>query len=145
MTVAEAVAVHQPNGSHHEQPVGRDDDRDAGNRDEPPRPDGQNRVCESANRVHGQMVRLFRGSIVKPFGPSLDTGGMMGHRYQLRLADGSDAGEVEYGYQPTVGDLIYVAGNKRARVTAFVPLELVEEFVRSPLYGILEIESVALP
>jgi hypothetical protein len=83
------------------------------------------------------------GSVSTPFGPNPNLGReQMGFRYQLRDRSGDDAGEAEYSYQPDVGDLIYVNGNKQMRVTAFVPLELVEEFVRSPLYGILEVEPL---
>jgi hypothetical protein len=68
--------------------------------------------------------------------------GAMGFRYSLRFADGADAGEAEYGYQPGVGDVIYLEGNKRLRVTACVPVELVEEFVERPAYGVLEVEPL---
>jgi hypothetical protein len=40
-----------------------------------------------------------------------------------------------------VGDVVYVNGNKRMPVTAHVPVELVEEFVDRPLYGILGVEA----
>lgn len=67
----------------------------------------------------------------------------MGFRFQLRDALGGDLGEAEYAYQPRVGDLIHVDGNRRMRVTAFIPAERIAEFVAGPIYGILEIEPVA--
>jgi hypothetical protein len=66
----------------------------------------------------------------------------MGFRYTLRFADGDDAGEAEYSFQPDVGDLVYVNGNKQMRVTAFVTVELVGEFVDRPLFGVLEVEPI---
>lgn len=66
----------------------------------------------------------------------------MGFRYQLRLADGDDAGEAEYAYEPGVGDEIWIAGARQVRVTAIVPVERVEEFVDRPLYGVLEVEPL---
>jgi hypothetical protein len=41
----------------------------------------------------------------------------MGFRYVLRLADGDEAGEAVYAFQPDVGDVIYVDGNRRVRRT----------------------------
>lgn len=66
----------------------------------------------------------------------------MGFRYQLRADDGTDLGEGEYGHQPQPGEEIYFDGNRRATVTAIVPLELVEEHISRPLYGILEIQPL---
>jgi hypothetical protein len=66
----------------------------------------------------------------------------MGYRYALRLRDGTDAGEAEYGFQPQPGDEIYVDGAKRVRVRAAVPVETVGEFVDGALYGVLEIEPI---
>jgi hypothetical protein len=64
----------------------------------------------------------------------------MGFRYQLRDATGDDLGEAEYAYEPPVGDTIRLEGNRRARVLAVIPLEVVQEHVDRPLYGMLEIE-----
>lgn len=64
----------------------------------------------------------------------------MGFRYQLRDPTGEDLGEAEYAYEPPVGDTIRLEGNRRARVTAIVPVERVQEHVDRPLYGLLEIE-----
>lgn len=66
----------------------------------------------------------------------------MGFRYQLRLADGGDFGEAEYASIPGVGEVVWVSGARRVRVTAVVPFERVEEFVDRPVYGILEVEPV---
>lgn len=68
--------------------------------------------------------------------------GRMGFRYQLRLADGADAGEVELAYQPDAGEHLRVDGNRRMHVLAVVPTPVVEEFVDRPLYGILEVEPI---
>jgi hypothetical protein len=64
----------------------------------------------------------------------------MAFRYTLRLADGSDAGEITLDEPAAVGDEIHVTGDARARVLAVVPVETVEEFVDHPLYGFLEVE-----
>jgi hypothetical protein len=72
----------------------------------------------------------------------------MGFRYQLRLADGDDAGEAgeageaEYAYQPRPGDLVYVNGARQMRVTAVLPFERIEEFLDRPVYGVLEVEPI---
>lgn len=66
----------------------------------------------------------------------------MGFRYQLRSPSGDDLGEGEYTFDPAVGDEIYFNGPRRARVTAVVPVALVEEHISRPLYGILEIEPL---
>jgi hypothetical protein len=62
----------------------------------------------------------------------------------LKTADGDDAGTYESircDWQP--GDELRASGNTRYRVTAVVPLELVEEFVEKPLYASLEVEPLA--
>ena len=54
----------------------------------------------------------------------------MGFRYQLRWADGDDAGEAEYpdgGIE--AGDEIRINGNRLVRVRAVIPVELAAEFV----------------
>ena len=64
-------------------------------------------------------------------------------RFELRLADGDDAGTFD---SPTsswqVGDTLIADGNRRYRVTACIPLPLVEEFVEGALNGVLEVERV---
>lgn len=65
----------------------------------------------------------------------------MAFRYQLRLADGEDAGEVQFadgGVQ--AGDEIRVSGNRQMRVLAVIPVELASEFVDGPVYAVLEVE-----
>lgn len=66
----------------------------------------------------------------------------MGFRYQLRFADGDDAGEGEYTFTPNPGDVIYVQGNREMRVTAVIPTERMEEFIGRPIYDVLEVEPV---
>jgi hypothetical protein len=66
----------------------------------------------------------------------------VGLRFALRLSDGTDAGEAEYGYQPAAGDVIRIEGNVRMRVLAVVPAAVIEEFVDRPLYGVLEVEPM---
>jgi len=66
----------------------------------------------------------------------------MGFRYQLATPDGDLFGEAEYAYEPDVGDVIYLDGNRRARVTAFIPVERMGEFLDRPVYGVLEVEPV---
>ena len=41
--------------------------------------------------------------------------------------------EAEYTFQPQAGDEIPVAGNRRVRVTAVIPVEKVQEFVSRPV------------
>jgi hypothetical protein len=66
----------------------------------------------------------------------------MPFRYTLRLADGSDAGEVVLGQSPNPGDVIRISGNRLMLVRAVIPLERVEEFVDQPIYGALEVEPI---
>ena len=66
----------------------------------------------------------------------------MGFRYQLRTADGDDAGEGEWAYQPQAGDEVYLNGNRKARVLSVIPVELAGEFVDRPVYGVLEVEPL---
>ncbi|MFL5911442.1 MAG: hypothetical protein ACJ768_12810 [Gaiellaceae bacterium] len=63
----------------------------------------------------------------------------MGFRYQLRDPDGNDLGEAEYAFEPGPGDVVQVGGPTRMVVTAVVPIELVQEHVRRPLYGFLQV------
>jgi hypothetical protein len=66
----------------------------------------------------------------------------MGFKYELRTADGDDAGTFESSvsnWQP--GDECRGAGNVN-RITAVIPLPLIEEFVEGPLSGVLEVEPL---
>jgi hypothetical protein len=63
--------------------------------------------------------------------------------YTVRFADGDDAGEAEFGYQPQAGDEVRIDGNRLVRVRAVVPVEKVAEFVDRPRYGLLEVEPVS--
>ena len=45
-----------------------------------------------------------------------------------------------YGYEPGVGDVFYLDGNRQARVLAVIPVDLAAEFVDGPLDGVLEVE-----
>ena len=54
----------------------------------------------------------------------------MGFKYELRTGDGDDAGTFESSisnWQP--GDEFHGAGNVRYRITAVIPLRLIDEFV----------------
>jgi hypothetical protein len=66
----------------------------------------------------------------------------VGSRYALYLADGEDAGEAEYGFQPGPGDVIYVEGERDMRVRAVIPIELAGEFIDGALNGVLEVEPL---
>jgi hypothetical protein len=66
----------------------------------------------------------------------------MGFRYQLRLADGEDAGQAEWQYAPRAGDVVIVSGDRQLRVRAVVPVELAGKFVDLRVYGVLEVEPV---
>jgi hypothetical protein len=67
----------------------------------------------------------------------------MAFRYELRFPDGDDAGTLETTETRwQVGDTVIAHGNRRYRVTAVIPLELVEEFVDRPLAGVLEVEPL---
>jgi hypothetical protein len=78
-----------------------------------------------------------------PRGRSADQGSTARGSVSL-TTDGDDVGEAEYSYQPNVGDEIYADGNRRLRVLAYVPLKRIEEFVDRPLYGVLEVEALAV-
>jgi hypothetical protein len=41
-----------------------------------------------------------------------------------------------------VGDTFRAEGNRQFRIRSMVPLERIEEFVDSPLYGVWEVEPV---
>ncbi len=64
-------------------------------------------------------------------------------RFELRLADGDDAGTLETA-EPgwRVGDTLIADGNRRYRITRVVSLELVREFVGGALNGFLEVEPI---
>ena len=62
--------------------------------------------------------------------------------YTVRFADGDDAGEAEFGYQPQAGDEVRIDGNRLVRVRAVFPVEKIAEFVDRPRYGVLEVEPV---
>ena len=67
----------------------------------------------------------------------------MGFKFELRTADCGDAGTFETGicnWQP--GDEFRGAGNVEYRITAVIPLPLIEEFVERPLNGVLEVEPL---
>jgi hypothetical protein len=46
----------------------------------------------------------------------------VGFRYQLRLSEGDDVGECEWGYHPQAGDDIRADGNVRYRVRSVIPV-----------------------
>jgi hypothetical protein len=67
----------------------------------------------------------------------------MGFRYELRLPDGDDAGTFESTVSDwQVGDEFRGAGNVRYRISAVIPLPLVEEFVDDAMCGIWEVEPI---
>ncbi len=64
-------------------------------------------------------------------------------KYELRLADGDDAGTfdtADAGIQP--GDQIRADGNRLYRVTAVVAVERIGEFVDAAESGVLEVEPL---
>ena len=65
----------------------------------------------------------------------------MSFRYELRLADGDDAGSFEtFASDWKVGDTLIADGNRHYRVTAVIPLARIEEFVDGAENGVLEVE-----
>jgi hypothetical protein len=58
-------------------------------------------------------------------------------KYRLFEADGTDVGEAYYATQIDVGDMIFVAGTRQARVVDLVPVD--EE--DSPYVGFLKVEA----
>jgi len=64
----------------------------------------------------------------------------MAYRYTLSTPDGELFGEAFYAYPPNVCDVIHVHGGERMRVTAFIPVELMGEFVDDAVNGVLEVE-----
>jgi len=67
---------------------------------------------------------------------------MMGFKYQLATSDDDVFGEGEWVYQPKVGDELHIAGNRRVRVLAYVPVEKMGQFVDGGVCGLLEVERV---
>lgn len=64
-------------------------------------------------------------------------------RFELRLADGDDAGTFETSSSDwKVGNTLIADGNRRYKVTAIIPLERIAEFVDGALNGVLEVEPV---
>jgi hypothetical protein len=67
----------------------------------------------------------------------------LSYRFELRLADGDDAGNLETSEANwRVGDVVVAHGNKRYRVTAVVPVERIAEFVDAPMNGVLEVQPL---
>jgi hypothetical protein len=64
----------------------------------------------------------------------------MSFSFELRLADGDDAGTFETSTSAWhVGDMLIADGNRRYRVTAVIPLERLEEFVDGARNSVLEV------
>ena len=59
-------------------------------------------------------------------------------RYQLHLADGTNAGEATYAQMIHVGDEIHVGAGQRFRVLDPVPFDEEDE---SPFVGMLRVEA----
>lgn len=73
-----------------------------------------------------------------PTGPGEER---MAIRYELRLADGDDAGTYETNLSDwQVGSEFIGHGNIHYRITAMIPLPLIEEFVDGPPAEIWEVE-----
>jgi len=54
----------------------------------------------------------------------------MGFRFELRFADGDDAGSIETSEGNWLpGDILIGQGNRRYRITAVIPGERISEFV----------------
>ncbi|HEX4525475.1 MAG TPA: hypothetical protein VH108_01900 [Gaiellaceae bacterium] len=67
----------------------------------------------------------------------------MSYRFELKLADGDDAGRLETSEGNwQVGDTLIAHGNVHYRVTAVVPVERIAEFVEEPTNGVLEVEPL---
>jgi hypothetical protein len=70
----------------------------------------------------------------------------MAFRYELRYADGEDAGSIETSETRwQSGDTLIGHGNRHYRVAAVIPIGRVEEFVEKPLAGVLEVEPLPRP
>jgi hypothetical protein len=64
-------------------------------------------------------------------------------KFELRLADGDDAGTFETSSSDwKVDDTLIADGNRRYRVTAVVPVERLAEFVDGVENGVLEVEPL---
>ena len=59
-------------------------------------------------------------------------------RYQLHLADGTNAGEATYAVMIHVGDEVHLGAGQRFRVLDVVPFEEDDE---SPFVGLLQVEA----
>jgi hypothetical protein len=67
----------------------------------------------------------------------------MSFAFELRLADGDDAGTFQTSASDwKVGDTLIADGNRHYRVTAVIPLEKIAEFVDGASNGVLEVEPV---
>ena len=68
----------------------------------------------------------------------------MGFKYELRLADGDDAGTLETAASENwqVGDMVIANGNRHYRVTAVLAPERLVEFVDGVESGLLEVEPL---
>ena len=68
----------------------------------------------------------------------------MGFKYELRLADGDDAGTLETAATENwqVGDTLIADGNRRFRVTAVLAPERLAEFVDGVENGVIEVEPL---
>ncbi len=68
----------------------------------------------------------------------------MGVKYELRLADGDDAGTLETAATENwqVGDTLIADGNRRFRVTAVLAPERLAEFVDGVENGVIEVEPL---
>jgi hypothetical protein len=67
----------------------------------------------------------------------------MSFAFELRLADGDDAGTFQTSASDwKVGDTLIADGNRHYRVTAVILLEKIAEFVDGASNGVLEVEPV---
>ncbi len=67
-------------------------------------------------------------------------GRQLGFRYQLATSEGEVFDQAEYAFEPLVGDVVRVGGNRRMLVTGYVRSERIAEFIDDAIYGLLEVE-----
>jgi hypothetical protein len=71
------------------------------------------------------------------------TSGVLGFRFELVSPDGDSVGSIETNeLNLQAGDTVDARGGRRYRVTAVIPLALIQEFVDEPENGVLEVEPL---
>lgn len=80
----------------------------------------------------------------RPAGPGLE-GNLAGFRFELRTPDGDDAGTFVTAVPNWDAGMTFTTGDgRKLRIVRIVPLDLIDEFADSPVYGLWEVEPVSV-